>query len=181
MSESKPAGWGEADRLNDEYVAERRQAKAPSEPIEYVVGLLFSEDRESVALVHKNRPEWQNGKWNGVGGKVEPGETAEQAMRREFEEEAGVSLPSREWLVRWRQFATIAGPEKTPGEVAFRVHYFLCFSSAILNLETCTDEPVGVWPVNYLPETVTNLRWLIEMALSMEKERAWRFEIQEVA
>jgi 8-oxo-dGTP diphosphatase len=184
VSETKPAGWGEADRLNDEYVAEylqeHRQATAPSGTIEYVVGLLFSEDRESVALVHKNRPEWQAGKWNGVGGKVELGERVEEAMRREFLEEAGVSLPSREWLVRWRQFATISGSEKTPGEVTFQVHYFLCFSDAILNLETCTDEPVGLWPVDGLPETVTNLRWLVQMALSMEKERAWRFEIQEV-
>ena len=148
---------------------------------EYVVGLLFSEERSAVALIRKNRPAWQAGKWNGIGGKVEKGETPEQAMRREFEEEAGISLPCREWLECWQPFATISGPEKTPGEVSFRVHYFRCFSSAILNLETCTDETVGVFGLDALPETMTNVRWVIEMALSMDVERAKAFDITEVA
>ena len=32
------------------------------------------------------------GKWNGVGGKLEPGESIEDAVRRETEEEIGVSV-----------------------------------------------------------------------------------------
>lgn len=148
--------------------------------VEYVVGLLFSPDRRQVALIRKNRPAWQAGKWNGIGGKVEPGESPADAMRRECLEEAGVSLPCREWLETWHPFAVITGPEKTVGEVSFRVHYFRCFSSAVLNLETCTDEQVDVFYVGSLPETVTNLRWLIQMALSMDAERAKAFEITEV-
>jgi len=53
----------------------------------YVVGFLFSEDQSRVLLVWKNRPAWQNGKLNGVGGKIEAGETPLQAMEREFKEE----------------------------------------------------------------------------------------------
>lgn len=53
----------------------------------YVLGLLFSEDASRVLLVWKNRPAWQNGKLNGIGGKIEPGETPLQAMDREFVEE----------------------------------------------------------------------------------------------
>ena len=153
---------------------------------EYVVGFLFSSNRESVVLIRKNRPNWQAGCLNGIGGKIEPGESPEAAMRREFEEEAGVSLPSREWLDTWEPFATISGPEKTPGEISFRVHYFRCFSDAILNLESCTDEPVATFDVLALftyfiaYRTVTNLRWLIQMALSMDTERARAFEITEV-
>jgi 8-oxo-dGTP pyrophosphatase MutT (NUDIX family) len=53
----------------------------------YVVGFLFSEDESRVLLVWKNRPAWQDGKLNGVGGKIEAGETPLQAMEREFKEE----------------------------------------------------------------------------------------------
>jgi 8-oxo-dGTP pyrophosphatase MutT (NUDIX family) len=53
----------------------------------YVVGFLFSQDESKVLLVWKNRPAWQNGKLNGIGGKIEAGETPLQAMEREFKEE----------------------------------------------------------------------------------------------
>jgi 8-oxo-dGTP pyrophosphatase MutT (NUDIX family) len=43
----------------------------------------------NVLLVRKNRPEWQKGRLNLVGGKIEPGETPEEAAVRELYEEAG--------------------------------------------------------------------------------------------
>jgi len=36
------------------------------------------------------------GRWNGFGGKVDPGETVEQAARREVKEEAGIELKDLE-------------------------------------------------------------------------------------
>ena len=42
---------------------------------EYVVGLLFSPDRNTVVLINKTKPDWQAGKLNGVGGKIEEGES----------------------------------------------------------------------------------------------------------
>ena len=38
-----------------------------------------------VVLTHKNRPAWQAGKLNGVGGKIELLESPVAAMVREFE------------------------------------------------------------------------------------------------
>ncbi|XP_049417355.1 oxidized purine nucleoside triphosphate hydrolase isoform X2 [Epinephelus fuscoguttatus] len=36
------------------------------------------------------------GKWNGFGGKVQPGETIESAARRELEEESGLTVDALE-------------------------------------------------------------------------------------
>lgn len=44
----------------------------------------------NVLLVLKDRPEWQKGRLNLVGGKVEPGETPVEAAVRELEEESGI-------------------------------------------------------------------------------------------
>jgi 8-oxo-dGTP diphosphatase len=52
--------------------------------IEYVVGFLFNESLDQIALIRKEKPDWQRGKINGIGGKIEENESPEQAMRREF-------------------------------------------------------------------------------------------------
>lgn len=43
-----------------------------------------------ILLVMKDRPTWQKGHLNLVGGKIEDGETPEQAALRELKEEAGL-------------------------------------------------------------------------------------------
>lgn len=55
---------------------------------QYVVILLFNEQHDRVLLIRKNRPQWQAGKLNGLGGKVEPSETPHHAATRELKEEA---------------------------------------------------------------------------------------------
>lgn len=57
----------------------------------YVVAFVFNETLNRVWLIRKNKPEWQKGCLNGIGGKIEEGETAEEAMHRELLEESGVS------------------------------------------------------------------------------------------
>ena len=59
---------------------------------DYVVGFAFNSTQNfnSVVLINKNRPDWQAGKYNGIGGHIEPGETTYEAITREFDEEAGV-------------------------------------------------------------------------------------------
>src|SRR5947207_2773047 len=63
---------------------------------EYVVihvAPLFKNEsnEERVLLIMKDKPEWQKGFFNLVGGKVEDGETPEQAALRELKEETGYS------------------------------------------------------------------------------------------
>lgn len=70
----------------------------------YVLGFAF-DHLGRVALIRKNKPKWQAGLLNGVGGKVEEGETYLQAMVREFCEETGVA--SEEHF--WRHVAVMEG------------------------------------------------------------------------
>jgi 8-oxo-dGTP pyrophosphatase MutT (NUDIX family) len=59
---------------------------------EYVVSFLFQPDYKKVWLIQKEKPEWQKGYLNGIGGKVEPGESFKEAALRELKEEAGLEL-----------------------------------------------------------------------------------------
>ncbi len=114
----------------------------------YVVGYLFNEKGE-VCLIEKKRPEWQKGRLNGVGGHIEDGETPQQAMTREFEEEAGA-------IANWQQFCFIYGP-------AYELY---CFKSRDnVKVNTMTDEVISWYPVQELPENVLPiLKWAIPMA-----------------
>lgn len=44
----------------------------------------------------KKRNDHHKGKWNGIGGKFEPGETPEECVLREVKEETGLDLESPE-------------------------------------------------------------------------------------
>ncbi|HAX72599.1 MAG TPA: 8-oxo-dGTP diphosphatase [Firmicutes bacterium] len=49
-----------------------------------------------VLMVYRNKKEndFHLGKWNGLGGKIEPGETPEQGVIREVYEESGIIIES---------------------------------------------------------------------------------------
>ena len=121
--------------------------------MDYVAGFCFDETGR-VALVRKARPEWQAGLLNAVGGKVEPGESAVDAMRREFVEEAGVEL-------EWDHIV----------ELLFdggRVDFFRCLvdSSVMDQVSTCTDEPIELHHIDDVRrhDVIPNLRWLLPFA-----------------
>ena len=61
---------------------------------DHVGTLVFVRQHDEVLLIRKKRGHGA-GKINGPGGKIDPGETAEQTARRELRAEAGVS--AREW------------------------------------------------------------------------------------
>lgn len=68
----------------------------PYTPILGTLGYILSPDKESVLLVHRNaRAHDQSfGKYNGLGGKVEPNEDILSSMKREIAEEAGIECLS---------------------------------------------------------------------------------------
>lgn len=126
--------------------------------IQYVVGFLFSGDRTQVALIQKNRPAWQAGRWNGIGGKREGAEPWQDCMSREFAEETGVTIPP-EW---WEHTVTLHND-------GFECRFFRAFSDMVYDVKTVEDETISVWDIALLPEcpVIDNLRWLIPLQLDM--------------
>jgi len=61
-------------------------------PIVATLGYVLSSDKRQTLLVHRNgRPgDFHIGKYNGLGGKMEPQESIHQCICREIQEEAGI-------------------------------------------------------------------------------------------
>lgn len=68
----------------------------PYTPIVATLGYVLSPDGERCLMVHRNaRPDDNHlGKYNGLGGKLEPDEDVMAGMRREIREEAGIECES---------------------------------------------------------------------------------------
>jgi 8-oxo-dGTP diphosphatase len=119
---------------------------------EYVAGFVFC--NHDVALVLKNKPNWQKGLWNGIGGKIEPGEFAKEAMIREFFEETGNKFEC------WREMVILTDMR------GWKVHFFGLFieSMADINLPAKNDrDEILRWHgIDDFPDNcIHNLHWLI--------------------
>lgn len=113
-----------------------------------------------VALVLKAKPDWQKGKYNGVGGSVEPGETPHEAMVREFREETGIETASRDWSL----FAVDEGPDHRC--YFYRGLWPHGLSEAECKLTSLPDEPVRWWNAEQLPlNIIPNLALLVPAAM----------------
>ncbi len=104
----------------------------------YVLGFAFDAQRETVILIEKNRPAWQKGKLNGVGGKIDPEDLTEyHAMAREFKEETGVETSPDEW----EKFAIMNCDNDIMGGHSI-VYCFRLFSDKIIKCSTQETERV---------------------------------------
>lgn len=121
----------------------------------YVAGFMFDEqDHDRVALIEKNKPIWQKGKLNAIGGKIEPDESAQYAMVREFLEETGLDT---DWNT-WNKFTQLEGEE-------FIVNFYVAVGP-VNKLKSTTEEKVSVWNKSCITaqNAIPNLTWLLPLA-----------------
>jgi 8-oxo-dGTP diphosphatase len=119
----------------------------------YVLGFVIHQNE--VLLIEKERPYWQQGKLNGVGGSVEDGESPDGAMSREFREETGVVTPA----VSWRHFGDLHGP-------GYVVYCYVSHSLRnMMSARTMTDEKIvrGKIP-EFFGAALHNVPYLVLMA-----------------
>lgn len=122
----------------------------------YVLGFLTHRVTGQVLLIRKARPDWQAGKLNGIGGKIEEGEGAVEAMRREFREEAGFDV------LEWKMFGQIDHSGNT-------VYLFKAVGTGTPGYWE-TDELCAWFDPSNLYRPMPNLSWLIPLARSESNE-----------
>lgn len=130
--------------------------------VKATVGFVFTPDFSQVLLITKNRPPWQAGLINGLGGKCEVGESTIQCVARETFEEANLQIEPR----HWRFITDITSAE-------WRVDFFAAVFDGHMNqAQAQTDELIAWYLVQRLPlNVISNLRWLIPLAVDvMTKE-----------
>jgi 8-oxo-dGTP diphosphatase len=97
----------------------------PYTPILATLGYILSPDGRRVLLVHRNRrpDDAHRGKYNGLGGKLDPGEDVVACLRREVREESGLECEelSLRGTISWPGFGS--GGEDWFGFI-FRVDRF---------------------------------------------------------
>lgn len=121
----------------------------------YVAGFM-KDSSDHIALVRKNKPKWQAGLLNGIGGGVEENEEPLAAMCREWEEETGA------YYWDWEFFAELRFDDCA-------VHFFKAHVHELPHFPATNDigEAIEVHSfsnaVRYA-DTIPNLKWLLPLA-----------------
>lgn len=101
------------------------------------VTLLFLLKEDKILLAMKKRG-FGAGRYNGIGGKIEPGETVEQAMIRECQEEICIT-PTNYWKVAEHDFV------QDQGENAWRMYTHVYFTDSWEGEPQETEEMAPEW------------------------------------
>jgi len=137
--------------------AHRPRAGGVDRPVtDVAVGVLIRPDGNFL-LTSRPKGKVYEGYWEFPGGKLEPGETVEQALRRELQEELGIVIGAAEpWKVELVDYP----------HALVRLHFckVLSWSGELQMREAQSSAwqglPVQVTPV--LPGTVPVLQWFAE-------------------
>ena len=97
----------------------------------FTLGIAFDTE-ENIVLIKKTKPEWQAGKFNFVGGKIEKGEKPVDCISREFREETSVDIPPEKWRYVGKMYR----------EKDFIVYIYLTYDKEVANVTTTTEEEI---------------------------------------
>ncbi|AXA92296.1 NUDIX domain-containing protein [Massilia sp. YMA4] len=126
---------------------------APVKPIDVAVGILMKPNGD-VLLGQRPPGKPYAGYWEFPGGKVDPGETVLEALKREFMEELGIEvLSADEWC----------GVEHVYEHAHVRLHFFISRDwrgepQSLEGQAFAWQGEVGVEPL--LPATIPLLQWI---------------------
>lgn len=102
-------------------------------PFRQVYGIVFN-DKDEVLVIE------EDGKWKIPGGSVESGETAEETFRREFIEEADVTLKNIKFIGAQKvEFLKYGNPNLDEGDRFFQLR----FIAEVDELQAQTPDPDG--------------------------------------
>ena len=131
-------------------------AQTARTPVEVAVGVLINREGQFL-LTSRPQGKVYEGYWEYPGGKLEAGETVEQALRRELQEELGITIACATlWKVEVMDYP----------HARVRLHFCKVFEwSGELQMReqqsmAWQQLPVEVTPV--LPGTVPVLQWLAQ-------------------
>jgi len=127
---------------------------------------MFDSSMSNVALIRKQKPAWQAGLLNGIGGKIESGETAAEAMAREFKEEAGLDIPRNQW----KKFCFMVGTNNDG--LDFSVDCYFC-KGDLSQLRSMEAEQIELVESALIAtdgyKTIGNVPWLVALAVDFGK------------
>lgn len=135
----------------------------------YTLGFAFNSKEKDmlVLLIRKLKPKWQEGKLNGVGGKIEQGETPIAAMVREFKEETNIQTSEKDWTKRG-----IMEGHRANGEY-WCVYIFAADLGDTVQLWMPSPTPellitikvIDIWKNDNI---IFNLKWMIPLVMDAE-------------
>ncbi len=110
----------------------------------YTVGFVINKSHKLVLLINKNRPAWQKGALNGLGGRLQESETPNEGIARSVNREANIETNAEQW----RKIGSI----ENDGDVI----YFLTtvYDGETADATTMTDEQIEWFPLKNLPSTL---------------------------
>lgn len=134
-----------------------------AETVKMVVVFIFDQDHR-VLLIRKNRPPWQKGRLNGIGGHVETTDkNIYEAATRETLEESGLVIDPDELVWFCQGQGSLSSGEN------YEVYFFSAFGINIEDAHSRTDEKLEIHDSKNLPaDTIYNLNWMIPLAKDNE-------------
>jgi len=133
----------------------------------YVLGFCLTPD--GVVLIQKSKPDWQRGKWNGIGGSIEEGETPMDAMLREFREEAHI----RTIASQWTELFTLSGATLGNAAKPWQMTVFLGRTDGSLKeLFPINIDEGRVDVLEMVPSPIdSTAAWLLPMCWDIERHK----------